>query len=201
MSTAEIVSRSKYLAECQTNIALFKEEYPLHWVEYVRGKRPPNYDELMQLKKWTRNAAPFFTEGCELDIRSFAPLLHQLVDEKLHDCRRPRGVVVVAVVLEKLYISYSLCNFSAGERWNKHIGLWKAMRRIAHLKILPCPAIKVPELILADHEPDDFINWALQFPTSLTSAVERVLGRILHVDKFSDGPPFTDILNPKDRTC
>ena len=170
-------NRAQYVQECQASVTQFKTVYPLHWIEYIRGNRPPDYTKLLEIKKWLGT----FGDPWILTPNPNVGRVHQLIAKKLHKYRRPRGVVVAAIVLEKLYVSYSLCNFAAGDQWNRSIALWKAMQRITKLEIDPCPMVEVNiNMVLAEHEADnDYITWTLQFPSSARSTVVRLTRRVI----------------------
>lgn len=196
------LDRKTYIRDCRDNIAKFRATYPTHWSEYIRSdRRPPDYHDLLELKSWLRE------HGKQHMMVGMLLLAHRLANQKLASCRRPRGVVIAAIVLEKLYISYSLCNFAAGDQWNKYIALWKAMKRIEKhqtqdrpLTIKPCPVVgilsegKEDKLVLADYKPSDLIEWLEQFPSSARKSAVRLARRIFeqHFDDKSITP--TDLL-------
>lgn len=193
-------ARTQYIEQCQEFILQFKNQYPRYWIEYIRGKRPANYHKLRKLRTFARNPNLEHQHGID------GALIRQIVNEKLHEYRRPRGVIVAAVVLKKLYISYSLCKTSAGDQWSKPIAVAKAMKRIADLKILPCLAIEETEngLVAKHNSVQNVCNealaaWVFQLPISAYSTAARMLTRlyeqgIINTSDLDDIPPHDDLI-------
>ena len=152
-----------------------------------------NYFELMDLKSWLHDK-----DALDHNDDARDQLIHRLVDDKLRDCRRPRGVIVAAAISDVLYVSYSLCNFASGDEWNKHIALCKAMRRV---KIKPCPAVYVsaddgiPKITPSPKcSYNDLGEWVDQFPQSTRSAVIRFTKRVIEQHLADKSVLITDIL-------
>jgi hypothetical protein len=187
-------TRSHYIEVCKDTIKIFKESHTYYWIEYIRsnnGSSPSDlYTGLLDIKSWLRDK-----DTLEHNASARDRLISRLVDEKLHRYRRPRGVIVVAVsgtpVSFKLFVSCSMCNFSSGDKWNRHIALCKAMSRICSREVEPCPAISVsiefnakenydgPKMTDSGCSPTDLAEWIDQFPQSSRSTVIKMTRRIL----------------------
>jgi len=171
-------SRYQYVDACKVNILAFRNTYPLNWAEYIRSPSPPDHQDLRAFNKWAKS------DDAPVEFRGH---FRRYLNMRYSGTRIPRGVVVAAVVNDQFYVSYSLCNFDSGERWNRHIALWKAMRRIVELELSPCPVIDVRLIREGADDPgkigefnpvpvpleEGLLPWIEQYPQS---ALPNVIG-------------------------
>lgn len=184
--------RRSYIRECRDNITGFREKFPIHWFEYIRAShRPPDYFDLLALKSWLRE------NGNQMTAEVLS-LTHRLANQRLATCLCPRGVIVAALVLDKLYIGHSLCNFAAGDRWSRHIALWKAMKRIFVAE--PCPVVSVSaagkeaKLVLIDYSTANLVKWIEQFPDSAKKSAVKLTRRVLEQHLDTESITLADLL-------
>lgn len=169
--------RGTYIGQCVDRIAEFRGQYPYHWIEYIRRERPSDFEELWDLKLWLGSDAP----RAALVPETWAAA-QKLVDRALGTCRHPRGVIVGVMVDGSFHVGYSLCNLTAGDRWNRYIGLSKAIARGLALK--PCPSVKChvdeerPKFAGAQFVMHDLIAWIEQFPPSARRPAVRLASRV-----------------------
>lgn len=123
----------KFIEHCEYVFAMFQNDYPLHWIRYVRGERKKlsvNTRAIVDISEGI--ASKRDTIIPDQTRQEIADLRHRMFHQEVSGSRHPRGVVMFAVVEGQLFASASMCNFAAGDRWNRHIGRYYCVRQIVH---------------------------------------------------------------------
>lgn len=121
----------KFIEHCEYVFDMFRADHPKHWVRYVRGKRKKlsvNTQAIVDIAKSTSQILPtLIPDQTRREIVDFG---QRMFNQETADSRHPRGVVMFAVIDGQLFAAASMCNFAAGDRWNKYIGRYYCVRQI-----------------------------------------------------------------------
>lgn len=121
----------KFIEHCEYVFDVFRNDCPQHWIRYVRGKRKKlsvKTQAIVDIAEGVSHILPTLIP--DRTRQEIVDLSQRMFQQETADSRHPRGVVMFAVVGGQLFASASMCNFAAGDRWNRDIGRYYCIRQI-----------------------------------------------------------------------